>query len=45
MLLGLPTFAVIYRLAGDEVARRIALKQAKAAAKIEAESESAGTSV
>ncbi len=29
MLLGLPTFAVVYRLCGDEVARRIALKQAK----------------
>ena len=31
MLLGLPTFAVLYRLCGDEVARRIALKQAKKA--------------
>lgn len=31
MLLGLPTFAVLYRLCGDEVARRIALKKAKQA--------------
>ncbi|PXX81113.1 AI-2E family transporter [Dielma fastidiosa] len=31
MLLGLPTFAVLYRLCGDEVARRIALKKAKKA--------------
>ncbi len=46
MLLGLPTFAVIYRLAGDEVARRIALKQAKkAAAKSETESEPVSTSI
>lgn len=29
MLLGLPTFAVLYRLGGDEVSRRIALKKAK----------------
>lgn len=31
MLLGLPTFAIIYRLFGDEVHRRIRLKKAKLA--------------